>query len=69
MLSLLIPLLNLLLPLLFIASFILFVYSIVLFINGISKKSKELKRKAIKVGVVPLLYIITILIYAYFTRP
>jgi hypothetical protein len=56
-------LLNLMLPLLLIACIILTLYALVLFIRSITKKSPELRAKAGKIAILPVLYIIGMSIY------
>ena len=58
--------LNLVLPILFLVSIALLIYAIVLFINAKANNSKALKNKAIKIGILPLLYILISLAYFYY---
>ena len=52
--------LNLLVPLLFIASIVLLVISVGMYFLSSGKNSKE---KAIKIGILPLIYVIVIIVF------
>src|SRR4051794_17602872 len=51
------PLLNFILPVLFIASIGLIIYAIILLIRSFKNRSKQLRLKALKIIIAPLLYI------------
>jgi len=55
--------LNLLVPLLFIASIVLLTISLGMYFLSRGKNSKENKLKAIKIGILPLIYVIMIIVF------
>ena len=55
------PLLNLLLTLLFLGSFVIIIYCIALVF---ARKSKEIRFKALRIAILPVVYIVAVLLYS-----